>query len=105
MLYGVIDCPGCRGNFLDALAGHGPVRRDILPNINCFFNVSARDQAKLVDAAFVEISSDPDSYAALRAKANVLAVVSNSPKVNDPRDGGEPTESRGPVDAAARAME
>ena len=31
MLYGVANCPGCRENFLAALARHGLGRRDIVP--------------------------------------------------------------------------
>ena len=39
MLYGVKNCPGCRENFLTALAEHGLGRRDIVPNINWFMRV------------------------------------------------------------------
>jgi len=39
MLYGVDNCPGCRENFLAALARFGMGRRDIVPNVNFFMRV------------------------------------------------------------------
>lgn len=100
MLYGVADCPGCRENFLAALADYGLGRRDIVPNINFFCNVPVRGEAELADTVFVESSSDPGSHVALRAEMDVLAVLSNCPQVNNPCNAGVPTEIRVQVDAA-----
>ena len=100
MLYGVADCPGCRENFLTALADYGLGRRDVVPNINFFCNVPVRDDGKLADTVFVESDSEAGSHVALRAEMDVLAVLSNCPQVNNPCNAGQPTEIRVQVDAA-----
>jgi urea carboxylase-associated protein 1 len=94
MLYGVTGCPGCRENFLTALAEFGLGRKDIVPNINFFCNVPVRDQGRLSDGVFVESRSAPGSYVELRAEMDALAVISNCPQVNNPCNAGEPTAIR-----------
>jgi len=91
MLYGVKDCPGCRENFLAALARHGMGRRDIVPNINWFMRVPvARGGA----AAIARGDSAPGAHVELRAEMNALAVISNCPQVNNPCNDYNPTPIR-----------
>lgn len=94
MLYGVVDCPGCRENFLTALGEFGLGRKDIVPNINFFCNVPVYDEGRLADAMFVESRSEAGNYVELRAEMDALAVISNCPQVNNPCNAGEPTEIR-----------
>ena len=94
MLYGVTKAPGCRENFLTALAEFGLDRKDIVPNINFFCHVPVRDDGRLADGVFVESRSEPGSYVALRAEMDALAVISNCPQVNNPCNAGEPTAIR-----------
>jgi uncharacterized protein len=88
MLYGVDGCPGCRENFLRALADHGMGRRDIVPNINFFMRVPVAGEG---EAAIARGDSEPGSYVELRAEMDVLAVVSNCPQVNNPCNDFHPT--------------
>ena len=94
MLYGVTDCPGCRENFLSALAKFGLGRRDIVPNINFFCDVPVYDEARLAESVFVESRSEAGSFVELRAEMDALAVISNCPQVNNPCNAGEPTDIR-----------
>ena len=94
MLYGVGDCPGCRENFLEALAAFGLGRKDIVPNINFFCNVPVYEEARLADTVFVESRSAPGSYVELQAEMDVIAMISNCPQVNNPCNAGEPTAIR-----------
>jgi len=94
MLYGVMDCPGCRENFLTALEEFGLGRRDIVPNINFFCNVPVHEEALLADAMFVESRSEAGSYVDLLAEMDALAVISNCPQMNNPCNAGEPTPIR-----------
>lgn len=94
MLYGVVDCPGCRENFLSALAAFGLGRKDIVPNINFFCNVPVFDEARLADSVFVESRSKPGDYVELRAEMDALAVISNCPQVNNPCNAGQPSAIR-----------
>lgn len=94
MLYGVADCPGCRENFLTALADFGLGRKDIVANINFFCNVPVHEEGRLDDAVFTQSRSEPGSYVELAAEMDVLAVISNCPQVNNPCNAGEPTEIR-----------
>jgi urea carboxylase-associated protein 1 len=91
MLYGVVDCPGCRENFLSALAAFGLGRKDIVPNINFFCNVPVIGEARLADSVFVESRSEPGDYVELRAEMDALAVISNCPQVNNPCNAGQPS--------------
>jgi uncharacterized protein len=88
MLYGVKDCPGCRENFLKALAPLGMGRRDVVPNINFFMRVPVERQGA---AAIARGDSAPGSYVELRAEMNVLAVISNCPQINNPCNDYNPT--------------
>ena len=91
MLYCVKDCPGCRENFLAALKPYGLGRKDIVPNINLFCDVPAREGGRLADTIFDDPPSKPGDYIDLRAEMEVLAVVSNCPQVNNPCNGPGPT--------------
>jgi urea carboxylase-associated protein 1 len=91
MLYGVADCPGCRENFLAALACHGLGRRDIVPNVNFFMRVPVERDGR---AAIALGASAPGSTVALRAEMDALAVISNCPQVNNPCNGFRPTPIR-----------
>jgi urea carboxylase-associated protein 1 len=88
MLYGVRDCPGCRENFLKALAPHGMGRRDIVPNINFFMRVPVDRSG---EAAIARGDSAPGTYVTLRAEMDVLAVISNCPQINNPCNDYNPT--------------
>ncbi len=88
MLYGVDDCPGCRENFLAALAAHGMGRRDIVPNVNFFMRVPVEGHGR---AAIARGDSAPGSYVELRAETDVLAVISNCPQINNPCNDYNPT--------------
>ena len=88
MLYGVKDCPGCRENFLKALAPHGMGRRDIVPNVNFFMRVPVDRSG---EAAIARGDSLPGTFVTLRAEMDVLAVISNCPQVNNPCNDYNPT--------------
>ncbi len=94
MLYGVEGVPGCRENFLKALAEHGLGWRDIVPNINFFCSVPVYSDGALAPTVFVEGRSRPGDYVELSAKMPVLAVISNCPQVNNPCNDGAPTPIR-----------
>lgn len=91
MLYGVKNCPGCRENFLAALARHGMGRRDIVPNINFFMRVPV---AQAGDAAIALGASEPGTFVELRAEMDALAVISNCPQINNPCNDFNPTPIR-----------
>jgi uncharacterized protein len=88
MLYGVKDCPGCRENFLKALAEHGLGRRDVVPNVNFFMKVPVDEKGS---AAIARADSLPGTYVTLRAEMDVLAVISNCPQINNPCNDYNPT--------------
>ena len=94
MLYGVEDCPGCRENFLAALAPYGMDRRDIVPNVNFFCNVPVFEHGRLAERMFQESRSKPGDHVELEARMRALAVVSNCPQVNNPCNNGTPTPIR-----------
>lgn len=93
LLYGVADCPGCRENFLRALAPYGLGRRDIVPNVNFFCHVPVAEDGSLAERTFCPIpgQATPGHYVELRAEMDALAVVSNCPQVNNPCNDGRPT--------------
>ncbi len=91
LLYGVVDCPGCRENFLKVLAPFGLGRRDIVPNVNFFCDVPVTRQRRLTDTVFVKGSSEPGDYVELSADMDALAAVSNCPQVNNPCNDLNPT--------------
>ncbi|MFT5220493.1 MAG: urea carboxylase-associated protein 1 [Gammaproteobacteria bacterium] len=94
MLYAVADCPGCRENFLAALAEHGLGRKDIVPNINFFCNVPVDENRKLAPTVFLPGYSKPGDHVSLRAEMDALAVISNCPQMNNPCNSGQPTAIR-----------
>jgi urea carboxylase-associated protein 1 len=91
MLYGVEGVPCCRENFLTALDSHGMGRRDVVPNVNFFmeFPVSAAS-----GAAIAHGRSRPGERVDLRARTDVLAVISNCPQVHNPCNAYNPTPVR-----------
>ena len=91
MLYGVKDCPGCRENFLAALARHGLGRRDLVPNVNFFMRVPIEPEGNASIALGV---STPGCFVALRAEMRALAVISNCPQINNPCNDYNPTPIR-----------
>ena len=91
MLYGVKDCPGCRENFLAALARHGMGRRDIVPNINFFMRVPVEPAGNAAIAVGV---SAPGTFVELRAEMDALAVISNCPQIHNPCNDFNPTPIR-----------
>lgn len=93
MLYGVKNVPGCRENFLSALAEHGLGRKDIVPNINFFCDVPVNDN-RMAANVFVAGASKPGDYVSLQAQMRVLAVISNCPQINNPCNSGNPTDIR-----------
>ncbi len=90
MLYGVSNCPGCRENFLSALAPYGMDRRDIVPNINFFCKVPVIEDGSLAKGVFEPGHSNPGNYVELRAEMDVLAIISNCPQINNPCNDGAP---------------
>jgi urea carboxylase-associated protein 1 len=94
MLYGVDACPGCRENFLQALAAYGMDRRDIVPNVNFFCNVPVGEDGRLADTVFTQSHSRAGDRVELRAEMRALAVISNCPQVNNPCNDGQPSPIR-----------
>ena len=94
MLYGVADCPGCRENFLTALAEHGLGRRDVVPNVNFFCNVPVYPEGRLAERTFEPGASKAGDYVELEAEMDALALISNCPQVNNPCNAGSPTPIR-----------
>ncbi len=94
MLYGIEGVPGCRENFLAALARHGLGWTDIVPNVNFFCRVPVFEGGLLAERTFVDGPSMPGDHVDLRAECDALAVISNCPQVNNPAAGGRPTPIR-----------
>ncbi len=96
MLYGVKDCPGCRENFLKALARHGLGRRDIVANVNFFCNVPVYQGGSLAQRTFEAVPGEVGGghYVELRADMDALAIISNCPQVNNPCNDGLPKPIR-----------
>jgi urea carboxylase-associated protein 1 len=80
----------CRNSFLKAVIewGHGMTKRDITSNINFFMNVPVTQEGKLT---FEDGISDPGKYVEMRAEADVLALISNCPQLNNPCNAYNPT--------------
>lgn len=94
MLYGVSQTPGCRENFLTALAEHNLGWRDIVPNINFFCSVPVYPNGSMEQSVFIPGSSVAGDSIELRAETKVLAIISNCPQVNNPCNSGQPTPIR-----------
>jgi hypothetical protein len=91
LLYGVEGRPGCRENFLTALAGFGRGRADIVPNVNFFCSVPIGRDNRLADTVFTPGPSRPSDHVDLRAETDVLVALSNCPQINNPCNDGQPT--------------
>jgi len=96
LLYGVADCTGCRENFLAALGDHGLGRRDIVPNVNFFCNVTVGEDNRLAERTFEPVpgGSKAGDLVELRAEMDALAVISNCPQMNNPCNDGSPSPIR-----------
>jgi len=89
--YGVKGTPGCRANFLKALAPYGLGKKDIVANLNWFMNVPVEPDGAM---AIVDGVSKPGDHVDLRADMDVLAVISNCPQTRNPCNGWKPTPIR-----------
>jgi urea carboxylase-associated protein 1 len=91
MLYGVADCPGCRENFLAALAKFDMGRRDVVPNVNFFMRVPVERGGT---AAIARGDSPAGSYVELEAAMDAIVAISNCPQINNPANDYNPTPIR-----------
>jgi len=89
--YGVKGTPGCRANFLKALAPYGLGKKDIVANLNWFMNVPVEPDGTM---GIVDGRSRPGDYVDLKAEMDVLAVISNCPQTRNPCNGFKPTPIR-----------
>jgi len=81
----------CVENFLTSHARHGRGKRDMVSNINWFMNVPVEADGTL---GIVDGISAPGLYLDLRARMNLVAVISNCPQINNPCNGFNPTPVR-----------
>lgn len=81
----------CRENFVLELARRGLARRDLVPNVNFFMNVTIEPSG---DFTVVDGVSAPGSYVDLRAEMALLCVFSNCPQINNPCNDFDPTPVR-----------
>lgn len=81
----------CRDSWMLAIAEHpeyGIGKRDISHNINFFMNVPVTSEGGLT---FEDGISAPGKYVELRAKMDVVVLISNCPQLNNPCNGYNPT--------------
>lgn len=80
----------CRQSFVKAALewGRGLSKRDITSNINFFMNVPVTPEGRLT---FEDGISEPGKYVEMRAEADVLAIISNCPQLNNPCNAYDPT--------------
>jgi len=80
----------CRDSFLLALSrsGRNLSKRDIGANINFFMNVPVDSDGGLT---FADGISAPGKYVEMKARRDVLVLVSNCPQLNNPCNGWDPT--------------
>lgn len=81
----------CRDNWMLATALHpeyGITKRDIAHNINFFMNVPVTPDGAL---DFADGVSGPGKYVELKAKMDVVVLISNCPQLNNPCSGYKPT--------------
>ena len=81
----------CVENFLQANAGGGRGKRDMVSNINWFMNVPVESDGTL---GIVDGISAPGLYVDLLAQMDFIAVLSNCPQINNPCNGFNPTPVR-----------
>jgi urea carboxylase-associated protein 1 len=81
----------CRDSWLLALAEHddlGLTKRDITHNINFFMNVPVTPDGGL---SFADGVSGSGKYVEMRARMDVIALISNCPQLNNPCNAYNPT--------------
>ena len=81
----------CRDSWMLAIAEHpefGIAKQDIGHNINFFMNVPVTEEGGLT---FEDGISAPGKYVELRARIDVIVLVSNCPQLNNPCNGYNPT--------------
>ncbi|MFP4156400.1 MAG: urea amidolyase associated protein UAAP2 [Opitutales bacterium] len=80
----------CRDSFIRGLQEWGPEfdKRDITCNINFFMNVPVTPDGKL---SFEDGISAPGRYVEMRAKRDVVCLISNCPQLNNPCNAYDPT--------------
>jgi urea carboxylase-associated protein 1 len=78
----------CVDNFLMSSARHGRGKRDIVSNINWFMNVPVEPDGTL---GIVDGISAPGLYVDLKARMDLVAVISNCPQINNPCNGFRPS--------------
>ena len=86
--YGIETTESCYSNFEGALAAHGLGKDAIVPNINWFMSVPILDDGS---AGVANAELKPNSHVLLRAKTDVLAVLSNCPQMHNPCNGYNPS--------------
>jgi len=89
--YGVGYQPNCRDNFLRELGKYGMGPKDLAANVNFFMHVPVGANGEMDMGPSI---SRPGDYVELRAEADVLAVISNCPQVNNPVNDYNPTPIR-----------
>jgi len=86
----------CRDSWLLALntelGEYGLNKKDLAPNVNFFMNVPVTEEGGLT---FEDGISAPGKYVELRARMDILVLISNCPQLNNPCNGYDPT----PVEA------
>ena len=81
----------CRDSWMLAIAEHpefGISKRDITHNINFFMNVPVTADGGLT---FEDGISAPGKYVELKAKMDIVMLISNCPQLNNPCNGYNPT--------------
>ena len=86
--YGAAAGPNCRDNFLSELAKYGMGEKDMAANINFFMFVPVSADGEMDMGPSI---SKPGDYVDLRAEADVLAVLSNCPQINNSVNDYNPT--------------
>ena len=89
--YGVGYQHNCRDNFLAELKKYGMGPKDIPANVNFFMYVPVGENGEMDMGPSI---SKPGDYVDLRADADVLAVISNCPQMNNPVNDYNPTPIR-----------
>jgi len=78
----------CRDSFIRGVQEMGGDKRDVTCNINFFMNVPVTPKGGL---RFEDGISAPGRYVELKAKMDVLILISNCPQLNNPCNGWNPT--------------
>ena len=83
--------PNCRDNFLRELTKYGMGPKDLVANVNFFMYVPVGAAGEMDMGPSISKAGD---YVELRAEADVLAVISNCPQINNPVNDFNPTPIR-----------